>query len=196
MDWNEIHRKLDRLQAEFSGAGLPSRSTNEELLTERARLLAMPVSEEAASADTIDLLLFQLSGEGYGIESEYVQEVQPLEELTPLPEVPSFVLGIVNIRGRILSVIDLRKLFDLPARGLTDQDRVIVISDGKVEFGILANDIIDIAQIREERVQEPVATITGIRRELIMGITPGQEVILNAARLLSDERLKVGRQKE
>ncbi len=87
---------------------------------------------------------FLLTHENYGIESVYVREVHPLKELTPLPCTPSFVLGIINVRGQILSVIDLKKFFDLPAQEPTSLNKVIIFHNNRIEFGILADAVIGV----------------------------------------------------
>src|ERR1700712_5225839 len=93
---------------------------DERILRERARLLArVPESEPVAGA-VLELLEFSLAQERYAVENRFVREVCPLKELTPLPCTPPFLLGVVNVRGRILPVLDLKKFFDLPEKGLTD----------------------------------------------------------------------------
>ena len=82
----------------------------------------------------LELLEFRLASERYAVESRLVQEVHPLRDLTPLPCTPPFVLGIVNVRGRILPVLDLKKFFDLPERGLTDLHRIILVRGNDLEL--------------------------------------------------------------
>lgn len=196
IDWNAIRQRLELLGKGISLSFSPPRSVKERILNERAERLRRPSSDESSSSGFIDVLFFQLSGEDYGIESKYVNAVQPLDELTALPGIPAFILGIVNLRGRIVSVVDLRKLFDLPQRGLSDQDRVVVISDGQIELALLANVIVGISAIGPESVGEPLATFTGFRRELLKGMTRERVAILDGARLLSDEHLKIGKRGE
>ena len=75
---------------------------NERILRERAQALARPQSSAPAPSTMLELLEFRLSVERYALEIRHVQDVHPLRELTPLPCTPPFVLGIVNVRGRIL----------------------------------------------------------------------------------------------
>jgi len=82
-----------------------------QILRDRAQVLARP-PEQAAAADTLfELLEFRLAQERYAVETRYVREVYPLKDLTPLPCTPPFVLGVVNVRGHILPVLDLKKFF-------------------------------------------------------------------------------------
>ena len=103
-----------------------SRRQVQRVLRQRAAALARKPEEEKAHAEYMDVVAFLLADEKYAVEVSYVREVLRLKRLTPLPCTPPFVLGAINVRGQILSVVDLRRLFDLPEKGLTDQDNVII----------------------------------------------------------------------
>src|ERR1700722_14089268 len=108
---------------------------DQRILRARAQALARsPVSVPSPST-MLELLEFRLASERYALETRHVQDVHPLRDLTPLPCTPPFVLGIVNVRGRILPVLDLKKFFDLPERGLTDLHRVILVRGNGLELG-------------------------------------------------------------
>lgn len=196
VDWSAIHKKLEELQKRITSDAIPTDSAREIVLKERANLLAKSETPENSSFDHVELLFFQLSGEEYAIESTYVEEVHPLIDLTELPGVPPFVLGVIYVRGRVVTVIDLGTLFELPRQGLTDQDRVIVVSDGMIELGLLANLVFGIAEVSEESIQEPLSTLWGLRAEILIGLTPERAVVLDMARLLSHERIQVEKRRE
>ena len=143
------------------------------------------------TGDVLDVLEFLLTYETYAIEMRWVAETYPLKDLTPLPCTPPFVAGIINVRGRILSVIDIRKFFDLPEKGLTDLNRVIIVDNGEMEFGILADEILGTRSIPLSEMQPPLPTLTGIREGYLMGVTRERTAILDGARLLSDKNLIV-----
>ena len=132
-----------------------------------------------------------LAYERYGVELKYVREVYPLTELTPIPGIPSFVLGIINVRGEILSVIDIKKFFDLPEKGLTDLNKVIILHSPEMEFGVLADSIIGVHSILLNELQTSLPTLTGIREEYLKGVTKERKVILDAERLLTDKGIIV-----
>src|ERR1035441_10847869 len=92
-----------------------------KILRERARALSRPRKQGPVAEASLELLEFRLAQECYALETRHVREVYPLRDLTPLPCTPPFVLGVVNVRGRITPVIDIKKFFDLSDRGLTDQ---------------------------------------------------------------------------
>jgi purine-binding chemotaxis protein CheW len=107
----------------------------EQILRTRARALARTPPQASAEGAMLELLEFRLASERYAVESQLVEEVHPLRDLTPLPCTPPFVLGIVNVRGRILPVLDLKKFFDLPERGLTDLHRIILVRGNDLPAG-------------------------------------------------------------
>lgn len=162
----------------------------QSILKARARALAQ-APESATATECIEVVTFLLAYETYGIETSYVREVYPLKDLTPLPCTPAFVAGIVNVRGQVLSVIDIKKFFDLPEQGLTDLNKVIILSDGAMEFGILADVIVEVRNIPLEKIQPPLPTLTGIREDYLRGVTAERLVILDAAKLLTDSNIVV-----
>jgi len=188
IDWDSLRR---RLAASRTAAGFElTPDAAREILTARARELARPVGREGAGA-TLEVLEFLLSFESYAIEISWVVEAYPLRDLTPLPGTPPFVLGIINVRGRILSLIDIRVFFDLPQKGLTNLNRVIILRSGEMEFGILADEIIGTRSIPLEELQPPLPTLTGIREEYLKGVTRERTALLDGEKLLGDRKIVV-----
>jgi purine-binding chemotaxis protein CheW len=131
-----------------------------------------------------------------------VHEIYPLEQLTPVPRTPNFVTGVFSARGRILSVIDLSTFFDLPAVGISDETKVIVVSNNNLrsgngqmssrevlEVGILADEVTDVITVFKKDIQPPLTTHTGVRADYMQGITTDLLVVLNLDALLNDKRL-------
>ncbi len=88
------------------------------ILRERAVHLARPTGSSTPQGALLELLEFRLASERYAVETRYVSEVHPLRDLTPLPGTPPFVRGIVNLRGRILPVYDLKSSSRCPSKAL------------------------------------------------------------------------------
>ena len=101
------------------------------------------------------------------------------------------MLGIVNVRGEILSVIDLKKFFDLPETGLTDLNKVIVLESADMVLGIVADAINGVRRILRADIQSSLPTLTGIREDYLLGVTAERVVILDAEKILTDEKLIV-----
>lgn len=162
----------------------------EQILRQRAQALARTPTPPASDT-MLELLQFGLASERYAVECRFVQEVHPLRDLTPLPCTPPFIAGIVNVRGRVLPVIDLKKFFGLPERGLTDLHRTIVVRGHDLEVGLLADVIIGISSVPAESLQPSLPTLTGIRAEYLKGVTAQSLVVLSVERILLDPKIIV-----
>jgi purine-binding chemotaxis protein CheW len=191
IDWSTVYLRLEVARAALEHGVIPTPREQQKILRARAQALAREPESEEVTRGTLEVVEFLLAYETYGIESLYVREVYPLKELTPLPCTPLFVCGIVNLRGQILSVIDLKKFFDLPEKGLTDLNKVIVVHDGTMAFGILADAILGVRSIPLDSIQLSLPTLTGIRAAYLKGVTSEPLVILDAAKLLADHTLIV-----
>ena len=165
-------------------------SDAERTLRARALALARP-PHQGAAGETLDLLEFRLASERYAVETRHVHGVHPLRDLTPLPGTPPFVLGIVNVRGRILPVVDLKKLFDLPEQGLTDLHRIILVRGNDLELGLLADVIVGVRSVATDSLQVSLPTLTGIRADYLKGVSDERLVVLDLDRILLDPRIIV-----
>lgn len=161
------------------------------VLRERALALARVADAAADPNDLIELLEFRLAAERYAVEARYVVEVHALRELTPLPGTPAFVRGIVNLRGRILPVFDLKKFFGLPEQGLTDLHRIIVVRGHDLELGLLADVVATVRTLPRSALQPSLPTLSDIAAEYLMGVSEERIVVLDLARILTDPKIVV-----
>lgn len=173
---------LGRAQGERENAGL-------EILKNRASLAAEPPRDERQDAAKSELVVFCLAHEEYALSTEWILEVAPLREYAPLPASPSFVLGVTALRGRMLAVLDLRRLFQLPDPGITDLNRVIVLSDLHMEFGVLADSVSGVCSLSLDALSPMPPTITGVRATLSRGIGPDGLIVLDAEAMLTAPEL-------
>ena len=192
LDWANLHRRLDVSQAALKRKLTPGPEEKRKILRDRARLLAASSKANAtAPRSLLEIVEFVLGPERYGIESSRIREIHPLNEFTPLPCTPAFVLGLVNVRGQILSIIDIKKLFDLPEKGLTDLNKIIIVHAHSIELGILADAILGTRSIAPEELHPALPTLTGIRADYLQGITKDSLVVLDVGKILADERILV-----
>lgn len=215
VDWGEVHRRVETAQAALERRAAPTLAERKKILRARAKALAREPERKEAAEEYVEVIEFLLAHERYGLESRFVREVYPLKELTPLPGTPPFVLGLVNVRGQILSVIDLKKFFDLPEKGLTDLNKLIILDSGGLAlsastlrqaqggaslsvnsaegmaFGVLADAVLGVRPIPARELQPSLPTLTGIREEFLKGVTRERVVILDAERLLSSKDIIV-----
>lgn len=189
IDWDVVRRRLADAERALAQQIVASADERQAILHARAQALAAVA--KAAPGESCEVLEFVLAGECYAIESAWVREVVPLRELTALPGVPSFVLGIVHLRGEIVSVLDLKKFFELPDSGLSDLNKAIVLADGTMQFAILADLIAGVRRLPLADVQPPLATLTDIRSQYLLGITSRREVVLDGRKLLADPAIVV-----
>jgi purine-binding chemotaxis protein CheW len=167
---------------------MPDAELNARLKARAAEYARLPVNR-GSSSPTIEVITFMLGSEQYAMELHHIQEVIPLPELTTLPGTPKFVLGIINVRGQIISVIDLKTFFDLPQQGLTNRNRVIILHGQEMEFGILADEIHGISRMAADEIQTTLPTLTGVRQEYLQGVSKESVAILDAKKLLTDPKM-------
>jgi purine-binding chemotaxis protein CheW len=189
IDWDEIKRRVASLQEVIEQKKILSPEENHSLLKERSHALALRENDHAAPKKCIEIIVFRLAYETYGIETAFVREVYPLKEMTTLPGTPSFVIGIINVRGRIVSVIDLKKFFNLPEKGLGELNKVIIMDNERMEFGILADVVEGTQSVALEEIMAPPPSIIGIGRKYLKGITKERIVMLEAEGILNDESI-------
>lgn len=174
----------------------PNSEETRDLLKARAHKLAQPLETRETGSDALRVVEFVLAHERHAVETAFVREVCPLKDITPVPCTPAFVTGIINVRGRIVTVIDIKRFFDLPATGITDLNKVLIISIGNMEAGFLADAVIGERAIDLHELQTSLPTLTGIRAEYLRGITRERLVVLDAQKILSDRKILVDEEVE
>ena len=162
-----------------------------QILRERAVALSRPPAAEPPAGTLLEMLEFRLASERYAVETRHVQEVQPLRDLTPLPGTPPFVPGIVNVRGRILPVFDLKKFFGLPEEGVTDLHRIIVVRGCDLELGLLADMVVNVIRLPRAALQASLPTLSGIGAHYIMAVSEQRVIVLDLDRVLEIGRAHV-----
>ena len=161
----------------------------ERVLIKRADELALPEAVEKW-APIIEVIRFNLIYQEYALEMKYIREVIQTSEITPVPGTPEFIAGICSVRGEIISLVDLRALFSIPERGLTDLNRVIVLTDNSLTFGILADQITGIGTVNTDELYLPDGDYSQDLYKYLQGIK-GSLFVLNAEALLTDPRMVI-----
>jgi purine-binding chemotaxis protein CheW len=187
-DWQQAYARLERAVA--SGT---QRSPEQvaRILEERAQKAARPAEEVAAPAEALDLLVFSVGTERYGIETAHVVEVIPLRALTSVPCVPDFVLGVIHHRGRMLPVLDLGRLVGPGARAADETGRVVSLEVGPMAFGLRADAVVGVAHARAAELAPPAGTDPGGRRTLLRGVSADGVAVLDVEALAADARLVI-----
>lgn len=166
-------------------------SKKEALLKLRAERLAKPKEHEWKEGHYLQLLEFKLSNLSYAIELCYVQEIHKVKEIASLPTVPSFVLGVINVRRRIFSVVDLSMLLDVPKAKDNFGNTAVILGYQQICFAILADDVVGVKEIQLEQVQPPLATLSGMPQDFLKGVTEEGIGILDGKKILCEPRLVI-----
>jgi purine-binding chemotaxis protein CheW len=165
------------------------------ILAKRAQKLAQKEKAQELR-ERVEIVEFRLADERYAVECMYVREVYPLRDLTPIPGTPAFVMGIVSVRGEIISVVDLKKFFELPEKGLTDLTRVIILYNNEMQFGVLAEEVMGTISLPARDIHPPLPTLTGVRADYLKGVAKNRLIVLDAVKLLSDKKMIVNQEVE
>lgn len=189
--WIEIHSRLEKVRLLIERGFEPTPEKKKSILKNRAAALAREPDTPERNECSFTITEFTLSGEKYAFESSYIREVLPLKDLTPLPCTPPFVMGIINVRGQILSVLDIRKILDLPEKNADNHNRVVVLHTGDMEIGIFAEAILGTRSVFQGQVAASLPTLNGLREEYLKGVTSDRTAIMDAAKLLSDRKIIV-----
>jgi purine-binding chemotaxis protein CheW len=171
----------------------------ERIWAQRAAQLAKPPTREEKGGQ-IELALVQMGCEVYSIEVTYILEIRPAVRITRVPRVPEWVAGVTHLRGRILSVLDLRRFFGLaPAETnkdwMTPFPDLVVVGTPTMEVALVVEDVLAIETFPIGRIQDVTETIQGVRPEYVRGVlewegsAPQMVVVLDLSALLADEQL-------
>lgn len=134
---------------------------------------------------------FRLENEKYGINVMQVQEVLRVTEIAPVPGAPDYVLGIINLRGNVVTVIDTRKRFGLNSKDMDDSTRIVIIeSEGQV-VGILVDSVAEVVDIRSSDIEQAPNVGTEESAKFISGVSSIDSellILIDLNKLLTDEQ--------
>jgi len=163
----------------------------EKILKTRADQLARTNHSQKPRGKQVTVLEFRLAHEIYAIELTHIRTVHPLKEKKPthIPGAPGFIKGIINLRGEIISVVDLKHFFNLPDQDQGHSSQVIILSSKDMEFGILSDAIHGVTEFQTADIHDSLPTLTGVQLEYIKGVTAIGVVILDDEKLLNDKKM-------
>ncbi|MET0064946.1 MAG: chemotaxis protein CheW [Candidatus Thiodiazotropha sp.] len=146
--------------------------------------------DEGGGGPLIQFVTFILMDEVYGINVMQVQEVLRVTEIAPVPGAPSYVLGIVNLRGNVVTVIDTRKRFGLASTEVDDASRIIVIESERQVVGILVDAVAEVVELRENEIDAAPNVGTEESSRYIQGVATQEDrllILVDLNKLLTDE---------
>jgi len=145
------------------------------------------------------IVVFQLAEQNYGVDIAGVYEIIRMENITRVPRAPSFVEGVINLRGRIIPVIDLRKRFGMPAAEHTRASRIVIVEMGGTTVGMVVDAVLEVLRIPASSIEPPPPVIHGIEAAYLRGIALWDDrliILLNLERILYDKEKKALAQME
>jgi purine-binding chemotaxis protein CheW len=137
-------------------------------------------------------LTFMLADEHYGVEILKVRDIVGMLDITPVPRTPQYVKGVVNLRGKIIPVVDLRLAFEMPAGELTPQTCIIVVHVGQMDTGLLVDRVLEVLDIATDEVEETPSFGADVDTAFILGLAQTGDrvtILLDIDHLLAEKDL-------
>ena len=144
----------------------------------------------AAGGEERQLVVFQLGAELYGVDIARVHEIIRLQTITRVPRAPSFVEGVINLRGKVIPVVDLRRRFGLPLADHTRATRTVVVEIGDQVVGIIVDSVSEVLRVSTATIEPPSPVVAGIDSEYLQGLAKLPErlvILLDLDRVLARE---------
>jgi purine-binding chemotaxis protein CheW len=149
-------------------------------------------------AEKLSLVSFKISDELYGIDIMDVREIIHLVEITPIPNSPDFVDGVINLRGEIIPIVDLGKRFKFKPKSFNEEEQllrgIIIINVNDLVIGVIIDQVNRVLNIYESQIQPPPQMVSGVGSEYVQGVVRLDEkdnllIIINIKKLFSKNEL-------
>jgi purine-binding chemotaxis protein CheW len=122
------------------------------------------------SGDVVQVVSFKLGNEEYGVDIAQVQEIIRMVEITHVPRAPHFMEGVINLRGQLIPIIDLRTRFGMPRIPATKSTRIVVSEIGTKRVGMVVDSVSEVLNIPIENVEDAPEMVSGVGTEYIQGV--------------------------
>ena len=191
-DWDQLKQQLAAAELQLDSQFSPDNERTVQALQKRTAALAQQPAQE--QLQLVEVLRFDIGAERYAIASTHISEVLPIFQITALFDLPPYMAGICYVRGRVVSVLDLRILFQLPGVGLTDRNMLVLLKNEHMEFGLLVDLIIGIQSLDLTGLHKSLPNLDPIRLRYLQGVTREQIVFLDGDALLNDPELIISQE--
>ena len=145
-------------------------------------------------AELLQLVTFSIGEEEFGVDILSVQEIIRMMDITKVPRAPDFVEGVINLRGKVIPIIDLRRRFGLSTRDHDKHTRIIVIEINNMIVGFVVDSVSEVLRIPASTVEPPPPVVAGLESEYISGVGKLQDrllILLDLDKLLSNDDMSV-----
>lgn len=142
-----------------------------------------------ATDEILQFVTFKVGNEEYGIDILKVQEINRVTDITPVPNSPQYIEGVINLRGKVIPVINLRRMFGLDTKNLDNNSRIIVVDVGVV-LGIIVDSVSEVLRVSSDVIDPPPSMSTTISSEYVRGIGKLNDrllILIDIDKLLNEE---------
>ncbi|CAM3749870.1 chemotaxis protein CheW [Alkalicoccus chagannorensis] len=139
------------------------------------------------------VIVFQLKDEEYGVEVEQVRSIERVQHITRVPSTPVFVEGVINLRGVVTPIIDLRQRFSIDKADHTETTRVIIVSVGHMDVGLIVDAANDVIDIPGNSIEPPPEVVGGVEADYIRGVAKLDKrllILLNLEKVLNPKEIE------
>jgi len=146
----------------------------------------------AENEQVIKAVIFQLNDEEYGVDVHQVQSIERMIHITRVPKMPDFVKGVINLRGVVTPIIDLKERFSIETTEYTDSTRIIIVQVDDKEVGLIVDSANDVIDIPTEKIEQPPEVVGKIESDYIRGVAKLDDrllILLNLNKVLNAEEL-------
>src|SRR6516165_4846013 len=161
--------------------------------------IAQPGAEASRRADNpvVQLVGFRLDNEDYAIAITKIQEIILMKPITRIPEVPDFIEGLINLRGSVIPIVNLRKRFGLAAREVDDETRTIVVNVHDKTVGCIVDAVTQVMRINRDQIQPPPLSVLAVAHQYVAGLARLGDrllIVLDIERLFDEQSAVVSGQ--
>ncbi|WP_297228094.1 chemotaxis protein CheW [uncultured Desulfovibrio sp.] len=150
--------------------------------------LIRDLQDAECDSSLLQLVTFRIGEEEFGVDILAVQEIIRLVPITPVPRAPVDIAGVINLRGKVIPVVNMRSRFSLPARDASPQSRIVVMESEEKIVGFLVDAVSEVLRIPVTTVEDPPPVVAGIGSEYIRGVGKLAErllILLDLDRLMA-----------
>ncbi len=148
--------------------------------------------KERRASKEVQMVAFKLKAEEFAVDIHQVREVLKMTQVTPLPQSAHYIEGVINLRGEVIPVVDLRKRFELSEEKRNEQTRIIIVEITGNDVGLIVDSVTEVLRFSATAIQAPPTRIAGTRTDLIKGVGKIHDrllIILNLEKILTSEEI-------
>lgn len=126
--------------------------------------------QSAANSEELQLVSFNIGSEEFGVDILKVQEINRMVEITRVPQAPHYVEGVINLRGKVIPIVDLRKRFNLEMKEYDKNTRIVVVDINGSIMGMIVDAVSEVLRLPASTIEPPPDLVTGVNSEYIKGV--------------------------